>query len=75
MRHSIRFAVMVLGSQGEFASWCPALRGCWSQGATRVEALANVRSATREYVRAGGWARRRRGDRISRTIQAHDDHS
>ena len=50
--------MLTLGSQGEFAAWCPALRGCWSQGGTRAEALANVRSAMRDYVTVAGWHRR-----------------
>jgi predicted RNase H-like HicB family nuclease len=29
---------------------CPSLLGCWSQGATEEEALANIQIAIREYV-------------------------
>jgi len=31
---------------------CPGLPGCWSQGATREEALENIRSAIEEYMAA-----------------------
>jgi len=31
---------------------CPGLPGCWSQGATEEEALANIQIAIREYVEA-----------------------
>jgi len=31
---------------------CPGLPGCWSQGATEDEALANIQIAIREYVEA-----------------------
>jgi len=31
---------------------CPGLPGCWSQGATEEEAVANVKIAIREYVEA-----------------------
>jgi predicted RNase H-like HicB family nuclease len=51
MQPRIRYAALVFGSHGEFAAWCPALPGCWSQGATRGEALENIRAAMRDYVR------------------------
>jgi predicted RNase H-like HicB family nuclease len=31
---------------------CPALPGCWSQGATVPEALENIQDAIREYLEA-----------------------
>ncbi len=31
---------------------CPALPGCWSQGATEEEAVENIRGAIREYLAA-----------------------
>jgi predicted RNase H-like HicB family nuclease len=30
----------------------PGLPGCWSQGETEVEALANIQDAIREYLEA-----------------------
>lgn len=35
-----------------FAVSVPSLPGCWSQGATRQEALVNITDAIREYLEA-----------------------
>jgi len=33
-----------------FSAWVPGLPGCWSQGATETEAVANIRDAISEYL-------------------------
>lgn len=33
-----------------FSVSCPGLPGCWSQGQTEKDALANIRDAIREYL-------------------------
>jgi len=38
------------GEDGGFVAHVPALRGCWSQGATRDEAVANVREAAEAWL-------------------------
>lgn len=35
---------------GFFVSSCPALKGCWSQGRTEEEALANIEEAIRGWL-------------------------
>jgi len=44
--------VILKKSEEGYAVGCPALPGCWSQGGTEEEALANIRDAIREYVAA-----------------------
>jgi predicted RNase H-like HicB family nuclease len=46
------YHVVLHKSEEGFSVSCPGLPGCWSQGATEEEALANIRSAIREYVEA-----------------------
>ena len=46
------YRVVLLPSEEGFAVSCPGLPGCWSQGATEQEALANIRDAIREYLEA-----------------------
>jgi predicted RNase H-like HicB family nuclease len=44
------YRVILRPSEEGFSVSCPGLPGCWSQGATEEEALANIQVAIREYV-------------------------
>jgi len=46
------YRVVLHESEEGFSVSCPGLPGCWSQGVTEEEALANIRVAIREYVEA-----------------------
>jgi predicted RNase H-like HicB family nuclease len=46
------YRVVLRQSDEGYSVSCPGLPGCWSQGATEEEALANIRVAIREYVEA-----------------------
>ena len=39
-----------IGEDGYFVARVPSLRGCWSQGKTRDEALENIREAIELYL-------------------------
>jgi predicted RNase H-like HicB family nuclease len=49
---SIDYPVILKQSEEGYAVGCPALPGCWSQGTTEQEALANIRIAIEEYLEA-----------------------
>jgi predicted RNase H-like HicB family nuclease len=46
------YRVVLRKSEEGFSVSCPGLPGCWSQGETEEEALANIQVAIREYVEA-----------------------
>jgi predicted RNase H-like HicB family nuclease len=46
------YRVVLRKSEEGLSCSCPGLPGCWSQGETEEEALANIQIATREYVKA-----------------------
>ena len=48
----MKYKVVLSKNEDGYTVHCPALRGCWSQGATEDEALANIRSAIEEYLGA-----------------------
>ncbi len=48
----MRYKVVISKNEDGYTVNCPALRGCWSQGATEEEALENIRSAISEYLAA-----------------------
>jgi predicted RNase H-like HicB family nuclease len=46
------YRVVLRQSEEGYSVSCPGLPGCWSQGATEEEALANIQIAIQEYVEA-----------------------
>lgn len=46
------YRVVLHKSEEGYSVSCPGLPGCWSQGESEVEALANIQVAIREYVDA-----------------------
>jgi len=42
--------VLESGEDGGFVAHVPALRGCWSQGPTRDEAIKNVKEAIKAWL-------------------------
>ncbi len=46
----MKYPVALTKSEEGFSISCPGLPGCWSQGATEEEALANIRDAICEYL-------------------------
>jgi len=48
----MKYTVTLVESDEGWAVWCDQLPGCCSQGATKTEALANIREAIAEYLAA-----------------------
>jgi len=48
----MQYRVTLIDSDEGWAVWCDQFPGCCSQGATREEALANIREAIVEYREA-----------------------
>ena len=46
----MKYPVILIPSDEGFAVSCPALPGCWSQGNTQEEALANIREAIQLWL-------------------------
>ncbi len=46
----MRYRIAVHQSEEGFSVSVPGLPGCWSQGATEVEAVENIKEAIREYL-------------------------
>jgi len=48
----MKVKVVLYPSEEGYAVSAPSLPGCWSQGTTREEALANIADAIRDYLEA-----------------------
>ena len=45
----MKYQVVLRQTDEGYSVSCPGLPGCWSQGATEAEAIANIRDAILEY--------------------------
>ncbi len=48
----MKFKIALVPTDEGFSASVPGLPGCWSQGTTEDEALANIRNAITEYLAA-----------------------
>ena len=53
----MKYKVVLHRSDEGYAVSVPGLPGCWSQGETEQEALANIAEAIREYLSVGQHVR------------------
>ncbi len=60
----MKYRITLVQSEEGWAVWCDDLPGCCSQGETREETLANIRSAIGEYFDAQPEIEARFGTRI-----------
>src|SRR5688572_12210276 len=49
---SMKYPVALIRTEKGYSVSCPGLPGCWSQGKTEEEALANIKDAIQEYLDA-----------------------
>jgi predicted RNase H-like HicB family nuclease len=64
----MQYKVELIPSEEGFAVACPDLPGCWSQGKTEEEALANIKSAIVDYLAAVDKMNRRKQTRYVEVI-------
>ncbi|MFH1597146.1 MAG: type II toxin-antitoxin system HicB family antitoxin [Pseudomonadota bacterium] len=48
----MKYSVVLKKTEEGYSVSCPGLPGCWSQGETEEEAMANIQDAIREYLAA-----------------------
>ena len=46
----MKYKVVLQRSEEGISVHCPGLPGCWSQGETEEEAIANIKDAITEYL-------------------------
>jgi predicted RNase H-like HicB family nuclease len=46
----VKYKVNIKKTEEGYAVWVPGLPGCWSQGKTEEEALANIKDAIEAYL-------------------------
>jgi predicted RNase H-like HicB family nuclease len=64
----MQYRITLIESEEGFAVWCDDLPGCCSQGATRDEAMQNIRIAIGEWVDAQPIVEQKFGVKIQRDV-------
>jgi len=62
----VKYTVALVPTEEGFRVSCPGLPGCWSQGDTEAEALANIQDAILEYLAA---TRQLAGEQFLREVE------
>jgi predicted RNase H-like HicB family nuclease len=62
----MKYPVAWMRTEEGYSVSCPGLPGCWSQGATEEEALANIRDAIHDYLEV---AKELAGERNLREVE------
>lgn len=62
----MRYSVALTRTEEGYSVFCPGLPGCWSQGRTEEEALANIKDAISDYLSV---ARQLAGERDLREVE------
>ena len=60
--------VLEEGEDGYYIVHCPSLRGCWTQGKTKEEAIKNIKEAIKLYLEPDP-------KEIQKEIESHKEHS
>ena len=48
----MKYFVVLKRTDEGYSVFCPGLPGCWSQGETEAEAMANIQDAIQEFLAA-----------------------
>lgn len=64
----MQYRITLIESEEGFAVWCDDLPGCCSQGATRDDAMQNIREAIREWLDTQPLVEEKFGVKIERDI-------
>ncbi len=65
------YAVVTKATREGVTAWVPGLPGCWSEGATEDEALANIEEAIADYLSVAADLSRREVGAKSHTVRVN----
>ena len=66
---SMEYSVITKATEEGVSAWVPGLPGCWSEGHTEQEALANIQEAIADYLLVASEISRRESGAKSHLVQ------